>query len=530
MIQRHRYVNSEDFSRSHGMAISIQAICLCLLMVGTGAARAQTQNTTTNYAYDAQGNLTTITNPNGQVTIQAFDALNRKVQVTQSVPAAGGTAPVIATSYDGRDQIVSVTDPRNLTTSYQVDGLGNLLTLTSPDAGATIKTYDVAGNLLTSKDARGKTTTFTYDVLNRVTSISYPTGTATTLQYDGGSAPLANDIGHLTLIADESGSTRYQYDGYGHVVQKTQVSGSGANALSQVVQYVYGTSGATNGKLTSTVYPTGMSVGYTYDSAGRVAIMTVTPSGGTATNLLTAITYTAFGAPNGWTWGNGTPYTRTFDLDGRLTSYPLGATSGTLPTPNALTRTIDYDPASRINAYAHADATGNNASPIAISANQNFYYDNLDRLTNFYPAGVDQGFTYDNTGNRTSLMVGTTLFTNAISASSNQLTGNNGPIAPKTNLYDAAGNLISDGTVTYGYSDRGRMASATVGSNSYGYLYNGLGQRVVKTGPTAQIVTGSIRYAYDEAGHLLGEYDGSGNPIQQTIYLGDTPVVVLRAQ
>lgn len=56
---------------------------------GCAAAVAQSQNTTTNYAYDAQGNLTTITNPDGQVTTQAFDALNRKVIVTQPIPATG---------------------------------------------------------------------------------------------------------------------------------------------------------------------------------------------------------------------------------------------------------------------------------------------------------------------------------------------------------------------------------------------------------------------------------------------------------
>jgi hypothetical protein len=33
---------------------------------------------------------------------------------------------------------------------------------------------------------------------------------------------------------------------------------------------------------------------------------------------------------------------------------------------------------------------------------------------------------------------------------------------------------------------------------------------------------------YDEGGHLLGEYDGSGALIQETIWLGDTPVATLR--
>ena len=35
-------------------------------------------------------------------------------------------------------------------------------------------------------------------------------------------------------------------------------------------------------------------------------------------------------------------------------------------------------------------------------------------------------------------------------------------------------------------------------------------------------------YVYDQAGHLLGEYDGSGNLIQETVWLGDIPVATLR--
>jgi RHS repeat-associated protein len=35
-------------------------------------------------------------------------------------------------------------------------------------------------------------------------------------------------------------------------------------------------------------------------------------------------------------------------------------------------------------------------------------------------------------------------------------------------------------------------------------------------------------FAYDEAGHLLGEYDGSGALIQEIVWFGDMPVASLR--
>jgi hypothetical protein len=39
---------------------------------------------------------------------------------------------------------------------------------------------------------------------------------------------------------------------------------------------------------------------------------------------------------------------------------------------------------------------------------------------------------------------------------------------------------------------------------------------------------GPVLYAYDEAGHLLGEYDGTGSLIEKTVWLGDIPVATLR--
>ncbi len=49
---------------------------------------------------------------------------------------------------------------------------------------------------------------------------------------------------------------------------------------------------------------------------------------------------------------------------------------------------------------------------------------------------------------------------------------------------------------------------------------------MVKSG--TNVPTGATRYVYDEAGHLIGEYDQSGNAIQETVYLGDTPVATIK--
>jgi RHS repeat-associated protein len=50
---------------------------------------------------------------------------------------------------------------------------------------------------------------------------------------------------------------------------------------------------------------------------------------------------------------------------------------------------------------------------------------------------------------------------------------------------------------------------------------------VMKSGPDALVPSTLQQYVYDEAGHLIGEYDASGAVIEETVYLGDIPVAVL---
>jgi len=58
-----------------------------------------------------------------------------------------------------------------------------------------------------------------------------------------------------------------------------------------------------------------------------------------------------------------------------------------------------------------------------------------------------------------------------------------------------------------------------VHTDSRRLLYNALGHRIRISGG----VNGTVLYAYDEAGHLLGEYDGTGTLIEETVWLGDMP-------
>ncbi|WP_230426189.1 RHS repeat domain-containing protein [Ralstonia syzygii] len=501
-----------------------RAISAAALLTLSAQTLAQTQVSTTQYAYDTVGNLTQITDPRGLVTTLIYDSLGRRTKVQGPPATPGGAVPTVIFNYDGQDRVRQITDPRSLVTAYTVDGLGNTTQQQSPDTGTTNATYDPVGNLTSRTDARGKTTTYSYDALNRPTRMAYASGTPTVLEYDGGTSQQPTDIGKLTRMTDESGSTRYQYNGFGNLLQKTQTTTANGVAKDQTIAYTYGTSGSSTGHVTSLTYPSGGVVAYSYDTGARIAGLTLTTANGSVT-LLSSIQYQPFGKPKSWTWGNGTAYVRSFDLSGRLTQFPLGATTGTGTTPNGLSRTVNYDAASRISAYTHTDTSGSTGSSTATAANQTFGYDDQDRLISYLPANSSQSYSYDANGNRTGQTIGGASYTQTVDPASNRQTASTGPTAA-ANSYDVAGNQTGDGTTTYSYSDRGRLASVTKNSTTTSYLYNGLGQRVLKSG--SNVPTGATRYVYDGAGHLIGEYDQSGNALQETVYLGDTPIATVK--
>jgi YD repeat-containing protein len=181
-------------------------------------------------------------------------------------------------------------------------------------------------------------------------------------------------------------------------------------------------------------------------------------------------------------------------------------------------RTVARDPAGRITGYMHTN--NGTAQP---SLDQSFGYDNLNRLLTATIAGTSYGYSYDENGNRTGKTIGGTTYTNTIASTSNRLTQVQDVGGTAAVTHDAAGNITADGTNSYGYSDRGRMGSATTASGTVTYSYNGLEQRARKSS-----ASGTSYYVYDEAGQLLGEYDATGKPLYETVHLGSMSVGVLK--
>ena len=446
---------------------------------------AGTAAVTTTFAYDSNGNNSSVAAPLSRNTSKSYDALNRLHQITD--PGNG----VATYSFDVNDNLVSVTDPRSLITSYGYNGFGNLISRTSPDSGTTRSTYDLSGNLLTSTDARGAVSTYAYDARNRLTSAAYSLGGTTdqaiTFSYDAGT----NGIGRLTGAADANHSLSWTYDSLGRVASKTQALTGG---VSRAVSYGY-----VNGDLTSMVTPSGQTITYGYTNH-RITSVKVN-----STTVINNVTYDAFGPATGWTWSNGAVTTKTFDQDGM---------PSTIVTPGLtanVTNTFTVDAGSRITGITDS------GSP---QVSETYGYDSLDRLTSGATSAGSSGFTYDANGNRLTTTGPTGTVT--IDPNSNRISSIAGSPA-RTYGYDAAGNTTSYTGATFTFNARGRMSSATVAAGTTNYIYNALGQLIEKSGNG-----GTTLLVYDEVGHLLGEYSSTGALIQETVWMGDTPVATLR--
>lgn len=441
----------------------------------------------TAFGYDDNGNETSMRAPlHTQAGTRQYDALNR---LRASVDPLNGQ---IGYRYDAQDNLREVADPRGLRTAYGYNGFNELVSLASPDTGNTGYVYDAAGNLVRRTDARNIAANYSYDAANRLTAVAYPDESIGYV-YD----ELAGGVGakgRLTTLSDGSGSTRYVYDAQGRVIAKTQQLGAETNTAGRkVVGMAY-----TDGLMTGMSLPSGAVVGYRYGSDGRVLEIRVNGQ-----LLISEVDHFLFDALRGWTTPAGR-YRRDYDQDGRIAAY-TGAASNT---------SLQYDLAGRVSAQG----------------GWNYGYDDLDRLTQASGAR-NLTWQYDAAGNRTQQTDGAAASSYGIAADSNRLASIDGV----ARQYDAAGNTVTADGRTYIYSGRNRMTEVRQGAATLArYAYNGLGERVCAasgTGacPTAAAAGSAYRqYVYDDAGHLLGEYDASGALIAEHLWIGDTPVAVLK--
>jgi RHS repeat-associated protein len=467
--------------------------------LGQLATVADAQANPTDFGHDANGNTTSVTDAFGRQTTNEYGPLNRLKRTLQDVD---GTAAETKFEYDALDNLTKVTDPKGLDTTYTYNGLGDLLQLSSPDAGTTHYTYDSAGNRASQTDARGVTTHYSYDALNRLTAVTYPDSSVNVAYVYDLVQPVCTagetfPVGRLSAMTDGSGSTQYCYDRFGNLVRKVQTT----NGQVLQLRYAY----TQSGQLQSLVYPDGAVVDYVRNAQGNITEVGVARAGHPREVLLHQASYHPFGPVAAWTYGNGRTMLRPLDQDYR----PLAVQD---PSNGGLSLGFGFD------AVGHLTQLSSGAPP-PIS----FVYDALGRLTETRDGPTQTAtdvYSYDKTGNRTAHTTAAGTRAYGYPTTSHRLTD----VAGIIRGYDAAGNTVNIGAAKeFVYNDANRMSQVKqAGVAMMNYAYNGRGEQVRK-----HLGSGNTYTVYDEAGHWLGDYDSSGNALQQALWMDDLPVGLL---
>ena len=82
-----------------------------------------------------------------------------------------------------------MTDPNGNVTTYAYDALNRRTTMTEPLGHVTSLVYDPVGNLAQKTDPKGQVIGYSYDALNRRTGIDYPAQPDVDLQLRRGGQP-----------------------------------------------------------------------------------------------------------------------------------------------------------------------------------------------------------------------------------------------------------------------------------------------------------------------------------------------------
>ncbi len=509
---------------------------------------------TTSYS----GNTVTVTDQAGKQRKSVTDGLGRLREVYEDPT---GLNYLTSYAYDTLDDLTTVTQGVQ-TRSFVYDSLKRLSSATNPESGTLSYQYDANGNLVVKTDARGVSSHYSYDALNRSLRRWYNGSSLTTATVNNtpalpsgvGSSDEANyfydaqtlaigaptfsrgySTGRLVAMTYGTGSSAgdyYGYDAGGRALLKIQQTG-GIN---------FQTSASYNlvGARTGETYPSGRTVSYAYDTAGRTSSFTGNLGDGVNRNYATEIIYSPLGGMTKEKFGTDTAlYNKLFyNSRGQLSEIREG-TSYTGPNDTG------WERGAIINYYGDCwgmcggsnsttPMTNNNGNlkkqeifvPGASSWLQQYDYDNLNRLQGVSEStgGTTlwrQEYVYDRYGNRTIHQTNTwgaginkkDFTVNA--ANNNRLgvpAGQTGTMS-----YDAAGNLTTDtysaAAVTRTYDAENRMTSETQANSFVAgvYTYNADGQRVRRTvgGQPSAVTTWQV---YGFTGELLAEYAAAAAP------------------
>ncbi len=291
------------------------------------------------------------------------------------------------------------------------------------------------------------------------------------------------------------------------ILKKTQLTAG----VTLVVAYTY----TLADRLASLTYPSGAIVSYVRDAVGRIVqVKRKVDAASANVTIVSNASWNPFGPLNTLTYGNGRTLTKSYDQD-----YAIDKVVSS--DPNGLVLDFSTDVMGNIK-----DAS-NSVGPAVKT--RKYLYDNLYRLSRV-DTGSDvlvEDYAYNKTGDRTLKQLGAQapqVYTYLVG------THRLGSVDGTSRTLDNNGNLISIDSgrahPEFTFNERNRMsASLFNGATRATYALSGRGERVAKLDPQGK---DSRVYAYDEAGHLLGDYPATEKLFtgDENLYLDDMPVAI----
>ena len=332
------------------------------------------QTSTYNFTYNQNNVITNIEGAQGLFANMTYGNADHPELPTSMQNNKSNVSNI---SYDAKGNVTNITvsGDGTLTTSMTYDGMNNLTSVTDPKGNKTTYSYDANGNLTGVSAPEGVTTSMTVDNKGLPTETTNPMGVKIQYQY--------NDYGNLTKVTLPAlGLTSTAvYDAASRMTSAT-------DALGRTHSFVYND----NDYLTSETDAMNHTIKYAYDKNDNLTSITNAKGGVTtmsydnATDWLLSVEFA------------GAKKQYDYNQDGTLNSYTK---------PDGMVLSYTYDELGRVTRYENYEFSYDNKYRLSEISNagdpMNFSYDGFNRITGVDYDGSYISYSYDDNGNRTSV-------------------------------------------------------------------------------------------------------------------------------